>query len=202
MYAKLYNYNETNFDSLGLGVLKDALTGKVTHERNGQYDLELEYPVSSRLAKHLKKNNIIKADAGKRFKGQLFRIFKVNKTLENTIKVYANHITYDLQDNFIPKIDLSNSSCMNALNSIKTNAAFEVPFTFSTDITHSANFKIERVDALSALGGTEGSIIDTFGNGANLIRDNFNISIMQNYGQDNNICTITKSINNRTLCTT
>ena len=187
MYAKLYNYNETNFNSLGLGVLKDALTGKVTHERNGQYDLELEYPVSSRLAKHLKKNNIIKADAGKRFKGQLFRIFKVNKTLENTIKVYANHITYDLQDNFIPKIDLSNSSCMNALNSIKTNAAFEVPFTFSTDITHSANFKIERVDALSALGGTEGSIIDTFGNGANIIRDNFNISIMQNYGQDNNV---------------
>lgn len=38
MYAKLYNYNETNFDSLGLGVLKDAITGKVTHERNGQYD--------------------------------------------------------------------------------------------------------------------------------------------------------------------
>ena len=80
MYAKLYNYNETNFDSLGLGVLKDVVTGKVTHERNGQYDLELEYPVSSRLTKYLKKNNIIKADAGKRFKGQLFRIFKTNKT--------------------------------------------------------------------------------------------------------------------------
>ena len=187
MYAKLYNYNETNFDSLGLGVLKDAITGKVTHERNGQYDLELEYPVSSRLTKYLKKNNIIKADAGKRFKGQLFRIFKTNKTLDGTIKVYANHITCDLQDNFIPKIDLKNASCINALNSIKNNAAFEVPFTFNTDITHTANFNIERVDCLSCLGGTEGSIIDTYGNGANIIRDNFNISIMQNYGQDNNV---------------
>lgn len=187
MYANLYNHNETDFDSLGLGVLKDAVVGKVTHERNGQYDLVLEYPVDSRLAKSLKKNKIIKADAGKRFKGQLFRIFKTNKTLADTIKVYANHISYDLQDNFVPKIDLKNVSCINALNSIKDNAAFEVPFTFFTDITHTGNFNIERVDCLSCLGGTEGSIIDTYGNGANIVRDNFNISIMQNYGEDNNV---------------
>ena len=187
MYPILYLSNEDNFNSLGEGILKDTLSCIVTNERNGQYDLELEYLANSRLSSKLVKGNIIKADAGKRNKGQLFRIYSVNKSLENKIKVYANHISCDLDSNVVVKIDIANSSCINALNTIKSKAVLPINFNFYTDITHTANFSIEGVSCLKCLGGTEGSIIDTYGNGANIVRDNFNISIMQNVGFDNNI---------------
>lgn len=183
----LYNADEKEFKSLGEGILKDCISCKVTHVRNGQYDLELEYPPNSRLSPKLKKKKYLKVDAGKRFKKQIFRIKKVNTDINGNLKVYARHISFDLEDNFIAKVDLKGVECLAALNAIKNGAAFSMPFNFASDITHTANFKIERVNLLSALGGTEGSIIDTYGNGANIVRDNFNISIMQNYGNDNNV---------------
>ena len=183
----LYNTDEKEFKSLGEGILKDCISCKVTHVRNGQYDLELEYPPNSRLSPKLKKKKYLKVDAGKRFKKQIFRIKKVNTDINGNLKVYARHISFDLEDNFIARVDLKGVQCLAALNAIKNGAAFSMPFNFATDITHTANFKIERVNTLSALGGTEGSIIDTYGNGANIVRDNFDISIMQNYGNDNNV---------------
>lgn len=187
MYPKLYLSNTQNFTGLGEGILKDTLSCYVVHERNGQYDLELEHMADSRLASKLVKGNIIKADAGKRYKGQLFRIYNIGKSLENKIKIYAYHISYDLKRNVVPRINLTNVSCINALNSIKANAILPVNFNFYTDITHTANYNVEGADCLSCLGGMEGSIIDTYGNGANIVRDNFNISVMQNIGYDNNI---------------
>lgn len=183
----LYNADEKEFKSLGEGVLKDCISCKATHVRNGQYDLELEYPPNSRLSPNLKKKKYIKVDAGKRFKKQIFRIKKINTDINGNLKVYARHISYDLEDNFIAKVDLKGVQCLAALNAIKNGAAFSMPFNFASDIAHTTNFKIERVNLLMALGGTEGSIIDTYGNGANIVRDNFNISIMQNYGNDNNV---------------
>lgn len=183
----LYNEDEKEFKSLGEGILKDCISCKVTHVRNGQYDLELEYPPNSRLSPKLKKKKYLKVDAGKRFKKQIFRIKKVNTDINGNLKVYARHISFDLEDNFVAKVDLKGVKCLAALNALKNGAAFSMPFNFASDITHTSNFKIERVSLLNALGGTEGSIIDTYGNGANIVRDNFNISIMQNYGNDNNV---------------
>ena len=42
----LYPAGETQFVSNGLGRLSDAVSCKVVEERNGQYELELEYPVT------------------------------------------------------------------------------------------------------------------------------------------------------------
>lgn len=186
-FPVLYSEDEKEFKSLGEGMLKDCISCKVIHVRNGQYDLEIEYPPNSRLSPNLKKKKYVKVDAGKRFKKQIFRIKKVNTDINGNLKVYARHVSYDLEDNFIAKVDLKGVQCLAALNAIKNGAAFSMPFNFASDITHTANFKIERVNLLLALGGTEGSIIDTYGNGANIVRDNFKISIMQNYGNDNNI---------------
>ncbi|CEK35774.1 Gp14 protein,Phage-related protein,phage minor structural protein, N-terminal region [[Clostridium] sordellii] len=187
MIPRLYKHNETKFNHNGEGLLKDIIKCRVVHERNGQYDLELEYKSKSRLSDKIIKGNLIKADAGKRFKNQLFRVYNIKKSLNNTIIAYANHISFDLRNNFIPIVNLKNVSCMTALNTMAKSMALENSFIFETDITHSADFTVERVDVLSALGGIRGSIIDTFGNGANIVRDNFKISILQNVGYDNNI---------------
>ena len=42
----LYPAAETEFSNNGLGRLSDAISCTVTEERNGQYELELTYPVA------------------------------------------------------------------------------------------------------------------------------------------------------------
>lgn len=183
----LYKSTENNFSHNGEGILKDTIKAIVVYERNGKFELELTYKVGSFLYNKLSCGSIIKANATKKLRNQLFRIYKISNTMKNIITVYAQHISYDLLGNFIPEINLVNASCNIALQAIKDNCAFEHKFNFSTDITHTSDFKIERKNPVEALKGTEGSIVDTYGNGATIVRDNFNIKIMQHYGEDNNI---------------
>ena len=42
----LYPSTETEFQNNGLGALSDAISCTVTEERNGMYELEMQYPVS------------------------------------------------------------------------------------------------------------------------------------------------------------
>ena len=42
----LYPSTETEFQNNGLGALPDAISCTVTEERNGMYELEMQYPVS------------------------------------------------------------------------------------------------------------------------------------------------------------
>ena len=46
MIPILYESTETTFTSNGIGRLSDAVSCVVTEERNGPYELEMEYPVS------------------------------------------------------------------------------------------------------------------------------------------------------------
>ena len=45
----LYPQTETKFQDNGMGVLSDAVSCTVTEERNGAFELEMQYPVSSRF---------------------------------------------------------------------------------------------------------------------------------------------------------
>lgn len=45
MIPILYDSNEVNFDSNGLGRLRDCISCKVTEERNGIYECDFEYPI-------------------------------------------------------------------------------------------------------------------------------------------------------------
>ena len=44
-----------NFDNNGLGVLNEAILAEITEELNGQYYLEVEYPVNSKKAIYFKR---------------------------------------------------------------------------------------------------------------------------------------------------
>lgn len=186
-YPKLYNSNETNFNHNGIGVLKDVISPKVIIEHNGMFECEFTYTVNSFLFDKITYGSIIKINASKKLKNQLFRIYKISKEINGKVKFYAQHITYDLLSNFVKEVNLTNTTCNIALNTLLSSTVFNHKFTAISDITHTANYNIKRVNPLNAIAGSEGSIIDTFGNGCKLIRDNFNIKVMQNYGYDNNV---------------
>ena len=93
-YPILYQAGETNFNNLGLGVLKDTVSAVVSEDLNGKFELDLVYAYNNRLSKSLVSGNIIKVDAGNVLKEQLFTIGQVSKTLDGKISVHAEHVSY------------------------------------------------------------------------------------------------------------
>ena len=186
MIPILYDAHEINFNHNGLGLLIDAIYCEPEEERNESYELELAYPVGSFLYEEIQGNRIIKAKANDRFDAQLFRIYYISKPLNGKIIVKAEHISYKLKDNFIETVNYE-GNCQGALNALNNNAAFPTGFNFYSDISMSAQFTADKQNFWDCIKGSEGSIVDTYGNGPDIVRDNFNISVKQEGGEDNSV---------------
>ena len=93
----IYLNDETNFERNGLGFLTECISANVTESLNGDYILQIEYPLNAPMSEYLVEGNIIKSNVGNN-NYQLFRINRVTKDFE-TIQVYALHISYDLLNN-------------------------------------------------------------------------------------------------------
>ena len=189
MIPRIYDRTFENYESNGLGLLRDVIECYVEEESNGIFELFIKYPVDSFLCEYIQRENIIKADASKSLKGQLFRIYHVSKPLDGIISAYARHITFDLaNDTLNEDIKLQDMTCQGAGNSMLSRGDFSSKFTIHSDIEMVGNYSMDRkTDCLSAIAGTRGSLIDTFGNGPKLLRDNFDIHILKRRGSDNNV---------------
>lgn len=192
MIPVLFEQNEINlpndirFKSNGLGILKDTISCYVEEERNEEYESEITYPVEGFLYDKIKGNYWIKMKSNDRYNDQIFRIYYISEPINGVITIKLEHVSYTLKDNFIEKVEC-NGNCQAALNAINSSAAFPTKYNFYSDITMTALFLHERENLWECIKGIDGSIVDTYGNGADIIRDNFNLSVVQNGGQDNNI---------------
>ena len=187
MIPRLYLSDSIEFESNGEGLLKDIMECYVEEERNGLFDLTFKIPVSSFLFEKIEKGNIVKAHASDRLKNQLFRIDIITKPIDNIVIVYAKHISFDLDKDFIVKLIINNQSCEYVLNEIFSNSKFSKHFKGKSDIVNTQDYNIELVSPLEAIGGKEGSVIDTFGNSTDILRDNFTISVLNDRGKHNNV---------------
>ena len=96
MKPRLYPENETNFESNGLGPLSDALTCTVEENRNGAFELSMEYPVTGVLFDELKHGSIIFAPPNDSSEPQPFRVYGKSTPLSGVVTVRAKHISYQL----------------------------------------------------------------------------------------------------------
>ena len=76
----------------GLGVLADAMSCKVTQELNGQYELELHYPVEGIHYGEIALRAILRATVGPAGKLQPFRVYRIVPGMNGTAAIYARHI--------------------------------------------------------------------------------------------------------------
>ena len=158
----LFSDAATNYSTQGIGSLADALSCYVTEELNGQYELEMTYPVTGRRFKDIKNRCLIYCKPDPYRAGQPFRIYRITKPLNGVVTIYAQHISYDLAG--IPVRGFSASSLSGALAGLVSNAIIENPFTFWTDISSDTDFSVSVPSKCrSLLGGSEGSILDTYG---------------------------------------
>ena len=184
MYPILFSSTTTSFTTNGIGRLSDASECKVVEERNGSYELEMDYPMTGIHFSDLVNGNIIYAKPSQNGKLQAFRIYRNERKVGDICKIYARHISYQLS--FIPVIKFSAASCTTALNGLKNHAIESCPFTFSTDITSAGSFVVTEPDSLRAyLGGKEGSILDIWH--GEYEWDNYNVIYHKNRGSDKGV---------------
>lgn len=164
MIPKLFPATETLFSGEGLGRLTDCTKCEVTEERNGMYELVLQYPVSGRMFNELQLGRYISAwhDDGRA--PEEFQIYRLERPLEGFITVRAWHISYAL--NFITVEPFSAFNISGALTGITSHSMNTNPFTFWTDKTSLGAFILDKPATVrSILGGMQGSILDVFGGG-------------------------------------
>jgi len=189
MIPVLFESNATSFNTNGIGRLIDCLSCEIAEERNGEYSLELVYPTSGQFYNEIKTSRIILAKPNYQDSYQAFRIYKISKPINQLVTVYANHLSYDL--NYIP-VSIFNAVGINAaLNGLKTNSLENNPFNFITDINNTDTlFQVNVPKSVRAcLGGTEGSILQTFSGSAGIEYkwDNYDIYVTLHRGSDNGV---------------
>ena len=188
----------------GLGPLTDCLRCEVSEDRNGKYELVLEYAAEGIHADDIQVNRFIMAKPNFTDNPQIFRIYKVSKTMNGKFTVNAQHISYDLSGKVISTGTAG--SCTAACLLLEASAG---NFTITTDKTVSADFVIKEPSSVrSWFGGKQGSLLDVYGT-AEWYYDNYACSLKLNRGMDRgvqirygkNLTALSQEIDMSNLCT-
>ena len=167
--------------------LKDTIKCVVHEIQNSVFELDLEYNIYSNNFNEIELNRIIKAKASDELGEQLFRIYYISNNINGSIEVKAQHISYDLIDNFIENVTCTNSTCEASFNVMLNKCQTPHKFKGYSDISHTSTYNLSRVNALEAILGTRGSLLDTYGNGAKFKRDNYNLYLNKSRGSNNGV---------------
>jgi len=179
----LYDPLETQFDSNGIGLLTDAISCIVEEERNGSFELTLQYPQEGRLAKYITEDAVIKAKPNDKDGNQLFRIYKSGKPIGGVNTYYAEHISYELNMNPVCRPKISGKNAQEAIAQLLEEAVIGNNYTAWSDITTRNSTQIDDVLSVrNILGGTEGSILDVWGGEFQF--DNFTVKLHKSRGSD------------------
>lgn len=182
MIPKIYD-RDNNY----IGELPFCTRGLVIEERNGMFELELDYRLKHKNYEYLVRGNIIEVDANDKQKNQLFRIYKVTKDILGQFSVYATHISYDIARDYTEGLEITNQSCEYCLNQLFRTSQFSQKFTGYSNIVNAQDYKMGNNNLLLAISGARGSILDTFGTGAEVLRDNYDFHVLDHRGRDNDV---------------
>ena len=186
-YPRLFDGTASDMDAfadaLGRGVLSDATSCTVTEQLNGEYELELTYPIDGQHFELIGTGKIIAARPYRNApRVQPFRIYAESRPLNGEVTFYARHISYDALG--VPVRPFVAASAAAALVTLTQSVVIQCPFTFATNIESAGNFALERPAKLQSvlLGTGEGSLTATY-NGE-LVRDGYTIQLLQRRGAD------------------
>lgn len=180
----LFPSTATEFNTQGLGVLTDAISCTVTEERNGAFELTMQYPDTGVHFDEITDRCIIYAIPSPYRAPQPFRIYRITRPMDGIIMVYAQHITYDLSG--VPLNPFTAINAPDALSKLSLNAAVDSPFAFWTDKSTIASFAVSTPSSTrSVLGGSSGSILDVYG--GEYEWDGFTVRLYGHRGYDNGV---------------
>lgn len=172
---KVFGQTDTSFASNGDIVLQ-PLKAKVHKEDNGAFYLDLETGLE--YVNYIVEGNIVVANTPQG--DQAFRIGNVTKTMNKlTSKCY--HVFYDSKNYLIVDSYVVDKNCNDALDHLNTASTPQSPFVTLSDVGTVNSFRCVRKSLYEAFM----TVVDRWG--GHLIRDNFNITIRTEIGQDNGV---------------
>lgn len=172
---KCFGQADTSFSSNGDIVIQPfkALVHKVD---NG--DFYLDFECSPDFLDYVVSNNIIVAPTPQG--EQAFRIGNVSNT-RRKITAKIPHIYYDANNYLIADSNVVNKNCNDALDHLNSATDNTSPFTTLSDIQSINSFRCVRKSLAEAFN----TVLERWG--GHLVRDNWNVSIMNEIGQDNGV---------------
>lgn len=172
---RVFSPTDTDFSSNGDIVVK-PLRAKVYKEDNGSFYLDIETDLS--YLDYLVEGNLIVANTPQG--NQAFRISDITKT-KNKIQIKANHVYYDSQNYLIEDSYVVDKNCNDALDHLNSATEPTSIFTTISDINTVNSYRCVRTSLYDAIN----VVLERWG--GHLVRDNFEIGIRNQIGQDNGV---------------
>ena len=163
MIPILYEKDETQFASNGLGRLRDVTEALVTEERNGVYELQFSYPMTGQHFDKIQIGRIVAVEHDDSGDIQPFDIVSYERPIDGVVTFHCVHVSY--RQSYMTVTGTNINSLASAFTKLST-ASPSNPFTYWTDKTSTGYvgaFDGVPKTVRSMLGGVEGSILDTYG---------------------------------------
>ena len=172
---RLFSSTDKSFESNGDVVLM-PLKAKVHKEDNGDFYLGLE--TGLQYVNSLVEGNIVVANTPQG--EQAFRVTNVTKT-KTKLTAKCWHVFYDAENYLIADSNVVDKNCEDALRHLNYATEPETEFNTYSDVGTVNSFRCVRKSFYEAVQ----TVIERWG--GHLVRDNFNISILSEIGQDNGV---------------
>ena len=184
MSMGLFPSGATTFETQGLGSIVDAISCNVHEVLNGEYELEMQYPITGLQYNNLQNRRIIYSKHDPYSDPQPFRIYRITRPMNGIVTIYARHVSYDLSGIPVGVFDANNAQ--SAMQGLKNNSLVANPFLFETTMPTVANFSCQYPQPCrNLLGGQEGSILDVYG--GEYEWDEWTVHLQSRRGLDNGV---------------
>lgn len=149
----------------GHGLLK-PYTAVVHEEKNGDFSLTMTVPTEDTLCKN---ESVVIAptpykDNNEQYSYEPFRIVNTDVAFFGEKKVFARHLFYDIEDNYIDNVHSVEDNASDALEKMLSSLQYESNITGTTDLTSVSTAYWEMLNPVEALIGTqENSFVNRWG---------------------------------------
>ena len=170
-----YPSTEKNFADNGLKILK-PIKALIHKEDNGDYYIDLKDSVDN--LDYYQSGMIIRSNTPWGYQG--FRLGNP-KVEGSTVSVRGKHLYFDSENYLIEDSYVVDKSCNDALDHLNSATDITSPFTTSSDVTTVASYRCIRHTLEEAFA----LVVERWG--GHIVRDNYNVEIKAEIGNDNGI---------------
>lgn len=198
MMPILFSATETNFNSGGIGILRDTIECTIEEERNGIFQLHMIYPVDGAFFNSIQVNSIIGCKTTQTDSSNaLFDVIRISMPKYDRVEIDAKHISYRLNKMVIkPHIQTTAKSINTVLNELRNDVINRDEFRFTPSGVFSNG--IISYDMPRSVRSVLGDVVETFGGEIMwhdaTTSDDKSIKIFKNRGSERNI-TLSYGIN-------
>lgn len=156
---------------------------EITRQINNEFSFFGVYSLEGQFVEDVKKGSFLKA-YWENDTWQWFEIKKITKDL-TTISIYATHIGYMANRNFINNSFTSSGNGQTIMNNLKANQSFVQRFIFKSTVPTHHQFTAKQVNTIDAIIGSNNGQQNLAGvTGGELDMDNFTLNLKDKIGED------------------